>query len=521
MNTEDSTLIDHAAVAHANALVTQTGILHTLDRWRAEDHITKRGGLVSARAVLVGLLLLARERSPLSLTLLGELLHRRLTSASRQLLDLPARGGSESTDEAKGSLNRTQAAFHRLLALMDPYPKSTSARSYREISALINDRDVVIESKMKARLDEYSESFILMIVAQQPPRLRDANPSIDLAIDQFFIPSPMVTGFSRKKLDQHVAEEATSGRASVPFRPVDVSADWHGRYEVDASERAGFVSKRPRSRWGWMVNVAVRVNSDATRKLRAPALVVAATLSMPTENVSAAAVQLMRSSLATGLTPGVVYADRAYFATQQIERLHLPTAELGFTPVTDYRTDRLGVHDFKNGALFIEGSVYCPDLPRALQEASIDYRAGRISGDTYRLRLQMRAHFELRPKGGPDKNGRYRMAHPTPDVFYNQQHPSQHAGRACIQKSVTFEQTDGLSHRQAHAYMSSAWKESYAQAGSALEAFNAGFRSRRGERSGSARRVAGFAAAQMLMTIELAAYNLRVLDRFVRQNPED
>ena len=521
MNTEDSTLIDHAAVAHANELVTQTGILHTLDRWRTEDNITKRNGLVPERAVLVGLLLLAREQSPLSLTLLGELLHSRLTSASRQLLDLPARGGSESTDETKRWVNRTQSAFHRMLALMDPYPKSASARSYREISALINDRDVVRESRMKARLREFSESFILMTVAQQPPRLRDANPSIDLAIDQFFTPSPMVKGFSRRNLDRHVAEEAASGRASVPFRPVDASADWYVPYEADTTERAGFVSRRPRPRWGWMVNVAVRVNSGATPKLRAPALVVAATLSMPTENVADAAIHLMRSSLATGLTPGIVHADKAYFATQPIKRLHLPTAELGFTPVTAYRTDRLGVHDVKNGALFIEGGVYCPDMPRALQEASIDYRAGQISGDTYRLRLQMRSHFELRPKGGPDKNGRYRMAHPTPDVFYKQQHPSQRAGRACIQKSVTFEQTDGLSHRQAHAYMSSAWRESYARAGSTLGAFNAEFLSRRGERSGSARRVAGFAAAQTLMTIELAAYNLRVLDRFVRENPED
>ena len=334
MNTEHSTLINHAAVTHANELVTQTGILHTLDRWRAEDNISERGGLVSERAVLVGLLLLAREQSPLSLTLLGELLHRRLTIVSRQLLDLPTLRGSESTDETKVSVNRTQAAFHRMLALMDPYPKSTSARSFREISALINDRDVVRESRMRARLDKFSESFILLTVAQQPPQLRDANPTIDLAVDQFFISSPMVTGFSRGNLDRHVAEEAASGRASVPFRPVDVSADWHGRYEADASESAGFVSKRPRPRWGWMVNVAVRVNSDATRKLRAPALVIAATLSMPTENVSDAAIHLMRSSLATGLTPGDFYADQSYFATQPIKRHDRSTAELGFTPVT-------------------------------------------------------------------------------------------------------------------------------------------------------------------------------------------
>lgn len=518
MNTANCTLLTDSTVSRVNALVTDTGILDTFDRWRTEDGTIRRGGLISERAVLVGLMLLAAEQSPRSLTLLAELLHRRLTSTSRQLLDLPAVSDSESTEEPRTWLSRTQAAFHRMLTLMDPYPRSASATSFREISALVNDRDVVMESRMTARLQKFSEAFILMTVAQQPPRLRDASPSIDLAIDEFFTPSPMVNGFSRLSLDRHVAEEAASGRASVQFRPVDVSAGWHRRSGADASERSGIA---PQLRWGWMTNIAVRVDSGAGRKLRVPPLVVAATLTMPGKDVAEAALHLMRSALVTGLTPGTVCADRSYFGNQRIERLHIPTADLGFTPVTDYRTDRLGVHDYKNGAVFIEGSIYCPDMPRALQEASIDYRAGRIPRDTYLRRLQMRSHFELRPKGGPDKNGRYRMTHPTPNAAYNQHHPSPRAGVACTQKSVTFERTDGLSHRQAHSYMSAAWRASYAQASSALEAFNAGFRSRRDERSGSARRVAGFAAAQVFMTIELADYNLRVLDRFVNENPED
>src|SRR5690554_7343944 len=114
-----------------------------------------------------------------------------------------------------------------------------------------------------------------------------------------------------------------------------------------------------------MTNIAVRVDSGGSRKLRVPPLVVAATLTMPGKDVADAAVHLMRSALATGLTPGTVCAGISYFGSQRIERLHLPTAELGFTPVTDYRTDRLGVHDVKHGAVFIEGSVYCPDMPRA------------------------------------------------------------------------------------------------------------------------------------------------------------
>jgi hypothetical protein len=404
---------------------------------------------------------------------------------------------------------------------MNPFPRSASARSFREISALVNDRDVVMESRMRVRLQHFSEAFILMTVAQQPPQLRDTSRSIDLAIDQFFTPSPMVNGFSRQSLDRHVAEEAVSGRANVRFRPVDVSAGWLGPDGPDSSERSGIASLRRKPRWGWMTNIAVRVDSGTSPNLQVPPLVVAATLTIPGKDVAEAAVHLMRSALATGLTPGTVCADKSYFDSQRIERLHTPTAALGFTPVTDYRTDRLGVHDYKNGAVFIEGSIYCPDMPRALKEASIDYRAGRIPRDAYLRRLQMRSHFELRLKGEPDKNGRYRMTHPTPNAFYNQQHPRPRAGLACTQKSVTFERSDGLSHSQAHPYMSAAWRASYAQANCALEAFNARLHSRRDERSGSARRVAGIAAAQVFVTIELADYNLRVLDRFVRETPED
>jgi hypothetical protein len=91
MNAEHRTQIDTATVTRTNELVTQTGILDMFERWRAEDHITTRPALVSERALLVGLMLLAKEKSPLSLTLLAELLHRRLDTASRQLLDLPPR----------------------------------------------------------------------------------------------------------------------------------------------------------------------------------------------------------------------------------------------------------------------------------------------------------------------------------------------------------------------------------------------------------------------------------------------
>jgi hypothetical protein len=403
-----------------------------------------------------------------------------------------------------------------MLALMNPYPDSTSARSFADISAMLQNLDVAKASKMKGRLQEFTDAFILMTVAQQPARAREANPRIDIAIDELFIPSPMPAGFSLPHLDRRVAEETAAAGASPLFRSVDVFAGWW-RTEGDGDGRR---PARGTPAWGWTTTVAVRVGSEAGRSRRVPVLVVGATLGIPGKDVADAAVRVMHSAVRTGLAPGIVHASRHYFGSQPIERLHLPTMELGFAPVTEYPPRGLGVNGYKNGAVFIEGKAYCPDMPPTLRDASIDFRSGNISAVTYRRRVQAREYFELRPKSGPDKNGRYRMAHPAPHGLNSKTHPSGTAGKACTQKSVTFERTDGLSHRQALPYKSREWVASRAGVRSTLEAFHARFRDRQARRSGSARRVAGFAAAQVLTTIELSDYNLQVLDRFVRENAE-
>ncbi|MBG6213877.1 hypothetical protein RCH23_001671 [Cryobacterium sp. CAN_C3] len=50
----------------------------------------------------------------------------------------------------------------------------------------------------------------------------------------------------------------------------------------------------------------------------------------------------MHRGLALGLEAGVGDADKQYWANSLAERLHEPAFNLGFTPSTDYRTDRLG-----------------------------------------------------------------------------------------------------------------------------------------------------------------------------------
>jgi hypothetical protein len=50
----------------------------------------------------------------------------------------------------------------------------------------------------------------------------------------------------------------------------------------------------------------------------------------------------MKFALRTGLQPGIIDADMQYFTNATVDRLHRPTSDLGSTPSTEYRSDRLG-----------------------------------------------------------------------------------------------------------------------------------------------------------------------------------
>lgn len=168
------------------------------------------------------------------------------------------------------------------------------------------------------------------------------------------------------------------------------------------------------------MNIAVRVDSESPKDARFPQLAVAATLSMPDMGVSEEAVELMRLALATGLSPGLADADKQYWANATVARLHKPAHELGWTPSTDYRIDRLGPQGkdkqlgSKDGVVFIEGSRYCPGTPTALQMASVDHEKQQNGVDdaVYEVRMETRLAFQVHAKERPDEKGRQPVSCP-------------------------------------------------------------------------------------------------------------
>ncbi|WP_166788060.1 hypothetical protein, partial [Cryobacterium glaciale] len=229
----------------------------------------------------------------------------------------------------------THRAFHRLLVLMDPFPHNQSTTSTStEVQAVLDAHDSDREKKMRTRLDEFTNAFLHMTFLQRPRRLRYAPGRIDLAVGQTFIASPTTRGFSRKTRAEKVTHEVGADPRALPHGPVDVFAGAGTAYDG-----------RNISRWGWMVNSAVRVDSERPGESRFPRLAISATLSLPNIGAAEEAVALMRTALSTGLAPGILDTDKAYFANIPGAGLHESAFNLGFTPSTDYRVEQLDEHD--------------------------------------------------------------------------------------------------------------------------------------------------------------------------------
>jgi len=553
--------VDDDTIAVARRRVAATGAVNRLAKWRREDNPSVGAGgrpmLIGDEAILVGLTVLASEHAPLLITNLAELFQYRLSPQARLDLRLPvpAAGLQAGAMESDRWYRNTHNAFHRLIKPIDPYPQPRYlALTYTEIKAILDAHDVEREVVVKARLDELTKSFLTMSFMEQPRRLRRATKRIDISLDQTFIKPPTKKGFSRKGLPQRVREEVGKTLGELKPGPVDAFAGYYvtkadhpdlpkGSVDPTAPGRGGKYDGMSVD-WGWMANIAVRVNADDKEAGHCPQLATAFTLSMPNIGVSEEAVELMRATkdLDPGLLPGLVDADKAYFANAVVERLHEPTFNLGFTPSTEYRVDRLGVQGTKAGAELIEGKFYCPAMPKELKSATQDHlkKDSPIDEDTLYLRHKERTYFELRPKEKPDEKGRVPMMCPAsgpsatvlcplkeltkgaPDKERREVDPDQvpeFPEKICTQHSVSFNESDGMRQKQAFAYKSKEWHAFHKHARNSIESLNAGIKDQAHEvvEESSRRRVRGFAAAQLFVTILLTNYNLRKIASFLRK----
>ncbi|TFD27759.1 hypothetical protein [Cryobacterium lyxosi] len=288
--------------------------------------------------------------------------------------------------------------------------------------------------------------------------------------------------------------------------------------------------------------IAVRVDSEAPGQKRFPGLAVAATMSLPNIRVAEEAVSLMRATQALGLEPGVGDADKQYWANSLDERLHEPAFNLGFTPSTDYRVDRLGHQGGDHGALYIEGGTYCPATPKPLQNATKDLLGAVIDTETYRARITGRTAFKLHVKEQPDAKGRTVLRcpalGPSPTVTcplrellktrkvlkgVEEENLPDFADKICTQHSVSFDTAKNRRTAQAFEYGTKEWDAFHTHARNSIESLNNQVKSGGTEdiESASRRRVRGFGAAQIIVTMLLTNFNLRKIAAFISDKIKD
>lgn len=289
-------------VAAMNALLDKTGVLDKLTAWRDEDAraagTTTRVAFIPERAILVGLLILSDEGAPLLISRLADLFQYRLSVASRNLLGLPATNetGADSVREERRWRNNTHRAFHRMLALMDPFPEGRArAHSYTEVQKILMAHDPEQEKIMKGRLNEFTHAFLTMTYMEQPESIRQATPARKIILDQSPIESPLRKGFTKSDLEQRATNESKTDGWRREAGPVEVFAGWliesepHGPGTADSTETARNDPRKARSGrpiWGWEANIALGIDSKNSSGARPPLLAVGATLRIPGDRKS-------------------------------------------------------------------------------------------------------------------------------------------------------------------------------------------------------------------------------------------
>lgn len=540
-------------VKRADLQIRMSGVLTQLDEW-VETDTTKTGpggvdAYITARHVMIAFLLLAKETTPLLVGNARDVLAYRLPLKARRYLELPpAPKHLDDDQEAKNWYNNVYNALRRILARVDPYP-SYERRNFKgraEREKLVKEYDRDLYRLRKDRLDWFSNQLLEMTWQTLSPEIRSRRTRTDMTVDQTPVASYSRRG--RAKMDPKTQRE----RKDTPV--LEPETNW---YHMNAAYRGTDKGQKSEFINGFAGNMGVLTSFFEEEGDPIPQLIMTYSLSTPNKNVDIELVRLARSMLDRNHEPGVVAADRDYWAHKRIERLHVPMRKMGWLPLTDYRSDSLGPQESSEaGELNLLGRHLCPGTPSHLVTVAQDARSKRITEATFDKRIVELQSYSLRvkesfpdgrekkmcPAHGPQATVECGLRERIEDAKYTD--PLQRermrikSGKwkprvrradepedpptVCTQTSVTFKLKDGLKLAQPLQWGTKEWHKSYKATRNGSEGFNAyakdpGFSNLK--ESGH-RRMRGIAAQQFLTTFQLVATNFRVIMAFIRAEKE-
>ncbi|QLE75260.1 hypothetical protein FGW37_29960 [Streptomyces rectiverticillatus] len=500
-----------------------------------------RPRLLSVDGLLAGMQICAdRHDGQVLLDRTTAILHWAISPGMRERFGIPERPDDAHGFEAGYAVVRR--LFHRLVDAMDPSPLPKNHRL-----------DKATARRLQAAADPAALQQHAALL------LRTGNAVVDASLTRL-----------RLHLDAHwdgsTALDATPVRTysrglrtTGPDLATDPDAGWYVR-EGDHRDPDTLPAPNPKKNskrkrtaakamFGYDATLAIARNPhrdgtprpDGTADPRVPpAVVTGFTLDRPGHAPGPNAIRVLADVRRRGHPAGFLAGDRAYNNTAP-DDFQLPARALGYRLVFDYRQDQLGLQAGTAGAQLIEGTWYCPALPKALVTATSDLHSEAIDQETWIRRIAARLPFQLVPKQHPEHEGHQRMSCPAaagrvqcllkasslgrdPRLPLADPKPSP-AGPAkiCAQQSITIPPEAGAQHHQALPYGSPDWQRVYFRLRNSVEGFN-GFAKdplhEAIEQAGT-RRIRGIAAQTLLLAFQLAHANRRKIDRWLATIPPD
>jgi hypothetical protein len=364
-------------------LVDESGVVEEIQKWQKEDRKSAAGRkpIFSHRAIII-LFWMHKDAQDSRYKAIARTLFAQMTPETREYLGLPDLWGNK-----RDWYCRYWRALNRLLALTEPWKvdrkKHASAEEYQAALASY--------SQTKRDRSDWLINLLVQAPARRLPASIRATYAGNVAIDGTLV--------------------EVVGKPNPSWTSVDVDRfnldTMSGRYRR-GGKHDGRGGKKDRA--GWEMETVVTVPNHPSQPDSYPILTTGLAFHQPGRNKVGPRIAMEFHTRGHD-ERGLILADRAYNGTQ-VHRFQMPTRQMGFRHVFDYKLKESGVQGYVDDVVFIAGRPYVKWIPEDLRTVRQDWKAGRIDKETYKKRLATQAKYELKNKGRPDQDGAQRFRYP-------------------------------------------------------------------------------------------------------------
>lgn len=507
-------------LTRALEVIDGSGVLLRLDAWRREDaqrNGTGPGGrprVIGDRAILGLWLALAVEDRAMTVRNMADNLD---CADERTLAGL---GIERPAHPNVDWYSMCWRSLHAVLDIIDPHPirpemggdrRSLITKAVWETVVANRDREDC--ARKTERLHWFTNALVEGSVATLPREVR-------------------------RRWKGNIAVDGTLVHAWGQ-RPVPEDSPWmhsepDGGYYCRHGDHSDKKGNGDRVAWGWDATLVTQTPNAPGTCGEFPILALALSFDRPGFAPGAHATSALRSVIERKHPAGYAIGDRAYLPGAKPENYQLPVAALGYEHVGDYKSDMAAVTIAEQGAIQVDGAWYCPSMPKALVEATVDRGLQKIDHSTYLARIERRTRYLLSPNGRADDDGyrRYRCPAAGPSATVAcplKNNPDakpgltqvaitpRHPDKVCTQQSITIAPTVGAKWAQALQFKTEQWQAVYGMRNT-VESWNAYLKDEaHGAMSrGGRRQVRGRTAANVFVAITVVAANLRRIKTWLR-----